>query len=85
MFFKDKWANQFAVEDTTYRSFHVDVNTTKQIPIMYRKDEYKYVEMPEYKVKCIELPYVVMLLPQILKFSKSQKVFTPLRFKKFWF
>ena len=61
IYFKGRWANQFAVKDTTNRPFYVDINTVKQVPTMYRKGNYKYVELSDYNAKCIELPYAVML------------------------
>ncbi|CAL1686962.1 unnamed protein product [Lasius platythorax] len=69
VYFKGNWAHQFAASATTDRSFHVDANTIKQVPTMYRKGNYKYVELPEHEAKCIELPYankevsMVIILP----------------------
>ncbi|XP_072747876.1 serine protease inhibitor 3/4 isoform X4 [Anoplolepis gracilipes] len=69
VYFKGNWANQFDPKATTDRPFHVNANTVKQVPTMYRKGNYKYVELPEHKAKCIELPYanseisMVIVLP----------------------
>ncbi|XP_029176017.1 serine protease inhibitor 3/4-like isoform X5 [Nylanderia fulva] len=69
VYFKGNWAHQFDSAATTDRPFHVNANTVKQVPTMYRKGNYKYVELPEYEVKCIELPYankevsMVIILP----------------------
>ncbi|XP_018347603.1 PREDICTED: serine protease inhibitor 3/4-like isoform X4 [Trachymyrmex septentrionalis] len=69
VYFKGLWAHQFDPKLTTDRPFHIDANTVKDVPTMYRKGNYKYVELPEYDAKCIELPYaneevsMVIILP----------------------
>ncbi|XP_018301963.1 antichymotrypsin-2 isoform X5 [Mycetomoellerius zeteki] len=69
VYFKGLWEHQFDPKATTDRPFHVNANTVKDVPTMYRKGNYKYVEMPEYDAKCIELPYankevsMVIILP----------------------
>lgn len=67
VYFKGKWAKQFDPKATTDRPFHVDANTVKQVPTMFRKGNYKYAELAEYDAKCIELPYAVMLLSRIFE------------------
>ncbi|XP_071558816.1 serine protease inhibitor 3/4-like [Temnothorax nylanderi] len=69
VYFKGKWDHEFDPEDTTDRPFHIDANTVREVPTMYRKGDYKYDELPEYDAKCIELPYankdvsLVIILP----------------------
>ncbi|XP_011149751.1 antichymotrypsin-2 isoform X2 [Harpegnathos saltator] len=69
VYFKGKWAKEFDPKNTKDRPFHVDTNTVKQVPTMYRKGYYKFVELPEHNVKCIEIPYantqvnMVIILP----------------------
>ncbi|XP_071562407.1 serine protease inhibitor 3/4-like isoform X2 [Temnothorax nylanderi] len=69
VYFKGKWADEFDPKDTTNRPFHIDANTVREVPTMYRKHNYKYAELPEYDAKCIELPYankevsMVIILP----------------------
>ncbi|XP_018376415.1 PREDICTED: serine protease inhibitor 3/4-like isoform X3 [Trachymyrmex cornetzi] len=69
VYFKGLWAHQFDPKDTVDRPFHIDANTVKDVPTMYRKGSYKYVELPEHDAKCIELPYankevsMVIILP----------------------
>ncbi|EGI61105.1 Serpin B10 [Acromyrmex echinatior] len=69
VYFKGLWAHQFDPKLTTDRPFHIDANTVKDVPTMYRKGNYKYTELPEYDAKCIELPYankeisMVIILP----------------------
>ncbi|XP_077272885.1 serine protease inhibitor 3/4-like isoform X3 [Temnothorax americanus] len=69
VYFKGKWANEFDPKATTDRPFHIDANTVREVPTMYRKGNYKYAELPEYDAKCIELPYankevsMVIILP----------------------
>lgn len=64
VYFKGKWAKEFNPQLTEDRPFHVDANTVKNVPTMYRKGSYKYADLPEYDCKCIELPYAVMSLSQ---------------------
>ncbi|KAG5311913.1 SPB10 protein, partial [Pseudoatta argentina] len=69
VYFKGLWAHQFDPKVTTDRPFHIDANTVKDVPTMYRKGNYKYTELPKYDAKCIELPYankdvsMVIILP----------------------
>ncbi|XP_071562389.1 serine protease inhibitor 3/4-like isoform X6 [Temnothorax nylanderi] len=69
VYFKGKWAHEFDPKATSDRPFHIDANTVKEVPTMYRKGNYKYAELPEYDAKCIELPYankevsMVIILP----------------------
>ncbi|XP_011175225.1 serine protease inhibitor 3/4 isoform X6 [Solenopsis invicta] len=69
VYFKGKWAHEFDPKSTTDRPFHIDANTVKDVPTMYRKGNYKFVELPEFDAKCIELPYankeisMVIILP----------------------
>ncbi|XP_029667004.1 serine protease inhibitor 3/4-like isoform X8 [Formica exsecta] len=69
VYFKGNWAHQFDPKATTERPFHINATDVKQVPTMYRKGNYKYVELPEHEAKCIELPYankeinMVIILP----------------------
>ncbi|XP_014476095.1 PREDICTED: serine protease inhibitor 3/4-like isoform X3 [Dinoponera quadriceps] len=69
VYFKGKWAKEFDPKNTIDRPFHIDANTEKQVPTMYRKGYYKYLDLPEINAKCIELPYantqisMVIILP----------------------
>ncbi|XP_032688636.1 antichymotrypsin-2-like isoform X2 [Odontomachus brunneus] len=69
VYFKGKWAKEFDPKNTEDRPFHINANTVKNVPTMYRKGYYKFVEMPEHNVKCIEIPYantqvsMVIILP----------------------
>ncbi|KAL6443977.1 hypothetical protein ACFW04_001738 [Cataglyphis niger] len=69
VYFKGNWAHQFDPKATTDRPFHVDANNVKQVPTMFRKGNYRYVELPEHEAKCIELPYankevsMIIILP----------------------
>ncbi|XP_077255908.1 serine protease inhibitor 3/4-like [Temnothorax americanus] len=69
VYFKGNWANVFDPKATTDRPFHIDANTVREVPTMYRMGNYKYAELPEYDAKCIELPYanedvsMVIILP----------------------
>lgn len=67
VYFKGNWAKQFDPKATTDRPFHIDANTVKQVPTMFRKGNYKYADLADYDAKCIELPYAVMLLSQIFE------------------
>lgn len=61
VYFKGSWAHKFDPINTIDRPFYVP-NDTKLTPTMYRKGNYKYVELSQHDAKCIELPYAVMLL-----------------------
>ncbi|XP_020290169.1 serine protease inhibitor 3/4-like isoform X4 [Pseudomyrmex gracilis] len=69
VYFKGKWQNEFDPKATHDRPFHVDVNTVKNVPTMFRKGNYKYADLPDFDAKCIELPYankevsMVIILP----------------------
>lgn len=64
VYFKGNWAHKFNPKNTFDRPFHINANPKPTpVPTMYRKGNYKYVELPEHEAKCIELPYAVMLLP----------------------
>lgn len=76
VYFKGKWANEFDPKVTTDRPFHIDSTTSKQVPTMYRKGNYKYTELPEVEAKCIELPYAVIFLLQNGNFVKSEEKFS---------
>ncbi|XP_011861417.1 PREDICTED: antichymotrypsin-2-like isoform X3 [Vollenhovia emeryi] len=69
VYFKGTWAHEFDPRATMDRPFHIDANNVKDVPTMYRKGNYKYVDLPDYDAKCIELPYankdvsMVIILP----------------------
>ncbi|GAB1862620.1 Neuroserpin [Camponotus japonicus] len=70
VYFKGNWAHKFDPKNTVDRPFHINANPKPtSVPTMFRKGNYKYVELPEHEAKCIELPYankevsMVIILP----------------------
>ncbi|XP_025269799.1 serpin B6 isoform X4 [Camponotus floridanus] len=70
VYFKGNWAHKFDPINTVDRPFHKNANPEPSpVPTMYRKGNYKYVELPKHEAKCIELPYankevsMVIILP----------------------
>ncbi|XP_076623435.1 antitrypsin isoform X2 [Colletes latitarsis] len=69
VYFKGQWKNKFNSEDTKEMPFHVNENTVKNVPTMYRQGSYKYGELPHLNAKFIEIPYkgnelsMVIILP----------------------
>ncbi|CAG5093853.1 Similar to SERPINI1: Neuroserpin (Gallus gallus) [Cotesia congregata] len=47
----------FDPELTEPMPFYVDENTTKQVPMMYRKAHYNFGHIPEFEATYVELPY----------------------------
>ncbi|XP_043262033.1 antichymotrypsin-2-like isoform X3 [Colletes gigas] len=69
VYFKGQWKNKFNSEHTKDMPFHVNENTVKNVPTMYRQGSYKYGELPHLNAKFIEIPYqgnelsMVIILP----------------------
>lgn len=59
VYFKGNWENQFNAEHTRLGDFHVDENTTKQVPMMFRNGRYNNGMLEELDASYIELPYQV--------------------------
>ncbi|XP_076242562.1 antichymotrypsin-2 isoform X6 [Calliopsis andreniformis] len=69
VYFKGQWKNKFNPTFTKDMPFHVNENTVKNVPTMYRQGSYKYGELPNLNAKFIEIPYkgnelsMVIILP----------------------
>lgn len=61
VYFKGNWKQKFDPELTEPMPFHVDENTTKQVPTMYRKGHYNFGHIPEFEATYVELPYEVSI------------------------
>ncbi|XP_074098985.1 iris-like isoform X2 [Cotesia typhae] len=57
VYFKGNWKQKFDPELTEPMPFHVDENTTKQVPMMFRKGYYNFGHIPEFEATYVELPY----------------------------
>lgn len=68
IYFKGNWASQFDKKQTKNSPFYVRVDKTVNVPMMYQKEKFKYMETE--RLQAIELPYVdnelstVVLLPK---------------------
>ncbi|XP_070523830.1 serine protease inhibitor 3/4 isoform X6 [Cardiocondyla obscurior] len=78
VYFKGNWARQFNPKLTSDRPFHIDANTVKHVPTMYRQGNYKYAELPEYDAKCIELPYANKEVSMVIILPNKVDGLTPL-------
>ncbi|XP_017792672.1 PREDICTED: antichymotrypsin-2-like isoform X4 [Habropoda laboriosa] len=69
VYFKGQWKNKFNPRLTHDMPFHINKNTVKNIPTMYRQGTYNYGEIPDMNAKFIEIPYkgdelsIVIILP----------------------
>ena len=68
IYFKGDWASKFKEENTRDAPFYVSKKQTQEVPMMYQKGRFNYVE--EEEVLILELPYkgedlsMVVLLPK---------------------
>ncbi|XP_012262996.2 alaserpin-like isoform X3 [Athalia rosae] len=72
VYFKGEWDRKFNVENTQDRPFHVDEHTTKNVPTMYIKHNFRYGNIPDLDAKFLEIPYkgkemsMVIILPNTI-------------------
>ncbi|XP_067204437.1 antichymotrypsin-2 isoform X2 [Linepithema humile] len=57
IYFKSKWLDMFDEKDTTKRNFYISETETNLVPIMFKKSNYVYGEIPAWHTKFIEIPY----------------------------
>ncbi|XP_063991147.1 uncharacterized protein LOC135169781 [Diachasmimorpha longicaudata] len=57
VYFKGNWKMKFSPALTKPRPFHIDENTTKEVPMMQIEKRYRFCELSELNATCIELPY----------------------------
>ncbi|XP_008544121.1 antichymotrypsin-2 [Microplitis demolitor] len=57
VYFKGKWADKFVVNDTQPRTFNLDDERTKTVPMMHRLGNYRYGLLPDLNARFIEIPY----------------------------
>ncbi len=68
IYFKGDWASQFDEQNTKDAPFHIGIDNTVQVPMMYQKAKFRYMETD--KFQAIELLYIndelsmVVLLPK---------------------
>lgn len=69
VYFKGQWLHKFDAELTMDMPFHVNKDTVKNVPTMYREGYYKYGELPNLNARFVVLPYkgnelsMVIILP----------------------
>ncbi|KOX72798.1 Antitrypsin [Melipona quadrifasciata] len=69
VYFKGQWLHKFDAELTMDMPFHVNKDTVKNVPTMYREGYYKYGELPDLNARFVVLPYkgnelsMVIILP----------------------
>ncbi|KAI5632542.1 serpin (serine protease inhibitor) domain-containing protein [Phthorimaea operculella] len=70
LYFKGTWKSQFNPHHTRPEDFHVDANTKVQVPMMFKKDDFKYGESDALGVQLLEMNYegdqasMVIILPR---------------------
>ncbi|XP_047986727.1 antichymotrypsin-2-like isoform X2 [Leguminivora glycinivorella] len=57
LYFKGQWDKKFNEKLTSDQDFHVTKDKTVKVPMMYKKDDFKYAESEELDAKLLELPY----------------------------
>lgn len=55
LYFKGEWSEQFDPDMTDQISFHLSDGTTKQHPVMFREDNFRYLETDSFQA--VSLPY----------------------------
>nr|AAV91429.1 serpin 2 [Lonomia obliqua] len=58
LYFKGMWKSQFSKSNTMDQPFHIDANTTVDVPMMYKEDNYKYAECPGLQAQILEMEYM---------------------------
>ncbi|XP_006038745.1 leukocyte elastase inhibitor A-like, partial [Alligator sinensis] len=74
IYFKGKWTVQFKEEDTKEEPFRLNKNQTKNVQMMFQKNEYNLAIIEEPEIQVLELPYgkekelsMFILLPKDIK------------------
>ncbi|CAK9818476.1 Serine protease inhibitor 3/4 (Fragment) [Anthophora plagiata] len=57
VYFKGQWKNKFNPDFTKDMPFHINKDTVKNVPTMYRQGTYRYGELPDLDAKFIVIPY----------------------------
>lgn len=65
VYFKGQWLHKFDAELTMDMPFHVNKDTVKNVPTMYREGYYKYGELPNLNARFVVLPYKVSLKEKV--------------------
>ncbi|KYO26229.1 serpin B11 [Alligator mississippiensis] len=74
IYFKGMWTVQFKKEDTKEEPFRLNKNQTKNVQMMFQKNEYNLAIIEEPEIQVLELPYgkekelsMFILLPKDIK------------------
>ncbi|XP_026729360.1 antichymotrypsin-2-like isoform X3 [Trichoplusia ni] len=58
IYFKGEWSKPFPLINTENKPFHLSLDETIKLPMMYKSDNLKYGESEALEAKLLELPYV---------------------------
>ncbi|CAH2267161.1 antichymotrypsin-2-like isoform X3 [Pararge aegeria] len=58
LYFKGQWSKQFDRNNTSDQPFYINEETTVDVPMMYREDDYWYGESQELGVQLLRISYV---------------------------
>ncbi|CAH0699095.1 unnamed protein product [Spodoptera exigua] len=57
LYFKGTWQKQFDPQNTMNQPFHITADSSVEVPMMYREDDYLYGESSELQAQLLEMPY----------------------------
>lgn len=69
IYFKGNWVSQFDRKQTKDSPFYVKADKKVQMPMMYQKGDFKYMET--HKLQALELPYVGSELSMVILLPKN--------------
>lgn len=75
VYFKGQWKNKFNPDYTKDMPFHVNKDTIKNVPTMYKQGKYKYGELANLNAKFIVIPYKVNLRKSVIYRKYIEKNF----------
>lgn len=65
VYFNGKWEYKFNSASTEDRPFHTDEKSTRNVPTMWIKQDFRHGDLPEMNAKFIEIPYDVCISRKI--------------------
>ncbi|XP_021191896.3 serine protease inhibitor 3/4 isoform X3 [Helicoverpa armigera] len=57
LYFKGTWKKQFDPANTMNQPFHITVNSSVEVPMMYKEDDYLYGDSSDLQAQLLEMPY----------------------------
>lgn len=58
IYFKGNWKKQFNSQFTSDQPFHISEETTVNVPMMYKEDDYIYGESEALNAQLLQIPYI---------------------------